>query len=72
MHADGTPQMAFGVMGGPMQSQGHLQMALRVLRYGRPARGRGVEELILSVMATGADRTASVRHALEWIGALRE
>ena len=33
MNADGTPQMAFGVMGGPMQSQGHLQMALRVLHY---------------------------------------
>ncbi|SFB74785.1 gamma-glutamyltransferase 2. Threonine peptidase. MEROPS family T03 [Polaromonas sp. OV174] len=33
MHADGTPQMAFGVMGGPMQSQGHMQMALRVLHY---------------------------------------
>lgn len=35
MHADGTPQMAFGVMGGPMQSQGHLQMAMRVLCYGQ-------------------------------------
>ena len=35
MHADGRPQMAFGVMGGPMQSQGHLQMALRVLHYGQ-------------------------------------
>ncbi|MBS0390539.1 MAG: gamma-glutamyltransferase family protein [Proteobacteria bacterium] len=35
MHADGRPQMAFGVMGGPMQSQGHTQMALRVLRYGQ-------------------------------------
>ena len=35
MNADGTPRMAFGVMGGPMQSQGHLQMALRVLRYGQ-------------------------------------
>ncbi|MHA7599035.1 gamma-glutamyltransferase family protein [Alicycliphilus sp. T452] len=35
MNADGTPQMAFGVMGGPMQSQGHTQMALRVLRYGQ-------------------------------------
>ncbi len=35
MHVDGTPQMAFGVMGGPMQSQGHTQMALRVLRYGQ-------------------------------------
>ena len=32
---DQQPQMAFGVMGGPMQSQGHLQMALRVLRYGQ-------------------------------------
>lgn len=35
MHADGTPQMAFGVMGGPMQSQGHTQMVLRVLHYGQ-------------------------------------
>jgi len=35
MHADGTPQMAFGVMGGPMQSQGHVQMAIRVLRHGQ-------------------------------------
>ena len=35
MHADGSPQMAFGVMGGPMQSQGHVQMALRVLHYGQ-------------------------------------
>lgn len=35
MRADGSPQMAFGVMGGPMQSQGHTQMALRVLRYGQ-------------------------------------
>lgn len=32
---DGSPVMAFGVMGGPMQSQGHVQMALRVLRYGQ-------------------------------------
>jgi len=35
MSADGTPRMAFGVMGGPMQSQGHVQMALRVLRCGQ-------------------------------------
>ncbi len=35
MHADGSPQMAFGVMGGPMQCQGHVQMALRVLQYGQ-------------------------------------
>ncbi len=31
--ASGAPAMAFGVMGGLMQAQGHLQMALRVLRY---------------------------------------
>ncbi|MDO5288798.1 MAG: gamma-glutamyltransferase family protein [Pseudomonadota bacterium] len=35
MHADGTPAMAFGVMGGPMQSQGHVQMAVRVLCHGQ-------------------------------------
>jgi gamma-glutamyltranspeptidase/glutathione hydrolase len=29
----GRGLMSFGVMGGPMQSQGHLQMALRVLLY---------------------------------------
>ncbi len=31
----GTPLMSFGVMGGPMQAQGHVQMALRVLAYGQ-------------------------------------
>jgi gamma-glutamyltranspeptidase / glutathione hydrolase len=35
MDAGGAPLMSFGVMGGPMQAQGHLQMALRVLRYGQ-------------------------------------
>lgn len=29
MDADGAPLMSFGVMGGPMQAQGHLQMMLR-------------------------------------------
>jgi F420-dependent oxidoreductase-like protein len=32
----------------------------------------GAEELILSVMATGTDRTASVHHTLDWISALQE
>jgi gamma-glutamyltranspeptidase/glutathione hydrolase len=33
--ADGAPLMSFGLMGGAMQAQGHLQMMLRVLRYGQ-------------------------------------
>jgi gamma-glutamyltranspeptidase/glutathione hydrolase len=33
MNTDGTPLMSFGLMGGPMQAQGHLQMMLRILRY---------------------------------------
>ncbi len=32
-NADGTPLMAFGLMGGAIQAQGHLQMMLRILRY---------------------------------------
>lgn len=32
-HQNGDPYMAFGVMGGPMQSQGHLQMCVRVLHF---------------------------------------
>src|SRR3546814_2654789 len=27
--------MAFGLMGGPIQAQGHLQLALRILGYGQ-------------------------------------
>ena len=33
--ADGAPRMAFGLMGGPMQAQGHAQLALRILRHGQ-------------------------------------
>ena len=33
--ADGSALMAFGVMGGPIQAQGHVQMALRVLGHGQ-------------------------------------
>ncbi len=32
---DGAPLMAFGVMGGAMQPQGHLQMVLRVFGHGQ-------------------------------------
>jgi gamma-glutamyltranspeptidase/glutathione hydrolase len=29
----GFGKMSFGLMGGPMQAQGHLQMMMRILRY---------------------------------------
>jgi gamma-glutamyltranspeptidase/glutathione hydrolase len=32
---DGGPLMALGVMGGPMQPQGHLQLLIRMLVYGQ-------------------------------------
>jgi gamma-glutamyltranspeptidase/glutathione hydrolase len=35
LDAAGAPLSAFGVMGGPMQAQGHTQMMLRMLAYGQ-------------------------------------
>lgn len=32
---DGQPQMSFGVMGGPMQPPGHVQMVVRTVDYGQ-------------------------------------
>lgn len=32
---DGTPVMSLGVMGGPMQPQGHVQVAARIIDYGQ-------------------------------------
>jgi gamma-glutamyltranspeptidase/glutathione hydrolase len=31
----GTPLMAFGVMGGPIQAQGHAQLVTRIMRFGQ-------------------------------------
>jgi gamma-glutamyltranspeptidase/glutathione hydrolase len=35
MTKDGKPIMGFGVMGGSMQAQGHMQMTLRLVDYGQ-------------------------------------
>ncbi len=32
---DGQPEMSFGVMGGPMQAQGHVQMVVRTVLHGQ-------------------------------------
>ncbi|APE45656.1 gamma-glutamyltransferase (plasmid) [Sulfitobacter alexandrii] len=32
---DGRPEMSFGVMGGPMQAQGHVQMVTRTMVHGQ-------------------------------------
>jgi len=57
------PFMSFGVMGGPMQAQGHLQMALRTALYGQnpqaasdAPRWRAVEGKKLAI-ETGMDES---------------
>jgi gamma-glutamyltranspeptidase/glutathione hydrolase len=35
MNPDGSPLAAFGLMGGRMQAQGHLQLMLRILSHGQ-------------------------------------
>src|SRR3546814_8329106 len=43
MDLNGDPLMAFGLMGGPIQAQGHLQLALRILGYGQNPQERSEE-----------------------------
>ena len=35
MNDQGEPLMAFGLMGGPMQAQGHLQLTNRIVKFGQ-------------------------------------
>ena len=59
---DGAPLMSFGVMGGPMQAQGHVQMVLRTQLWGQDPqtavdapRWRIVEGLDVAVEAAAGD-----------------
>lgn len=70
-----TPVLSFGVMGGPMQAQGHVQMMLRTQLWGQDPqmaadapRWRATEGLGVAVETTlpetKRDRLAAMGHAL--------
>lgn len=75
----GEPLLAFGVMGGPMQAQGHIQMMVRLLEFGQNPQAAsdaprwqalggvrlGVEE---GMDATTVSRLAAMGHAVEILG----
>jgi gamma-glutamyltranspeptidase/glutathione hydrolase len=74
---DGAPWMAFGVMGGPMQPQGHLQVLLNLLEFGMEpqeavdaARFRHLEGRRLAVeaidAATKAELEAKGHEIVDW------
>lgn len=67
---NGQPEMSFGVMGGPMQAQGHVQMAVRVLMHGQSVQAAS-DAPRWQVMEGG---TLNVEHEmdLQTIGELRE
>lgn len=61
---DGRPEMSFGVMGGPMQAQGHVQMLTRTMVHGQSPqaasdapRWRFVEGRRVAVESTMPDAT---------------
>ncbi|MEM6972689.1 MAG: gamma-glutamyltransferase family protein [Pseudomonadota bacterium] len=65
----GQPQMSFGVMGGPMQAQGHLQMVLRTQLWGQDVQSavdaqrwrfnRGLEVAIETALPAPTQQTLS-------------
>ena len=52
---DGQPVMSFGVMGGNMQPQGHLQTLVRMLDYGQNAAG-GLRRAALALQRRAGDQ----------------
>lgn len=67
---DGQPLMSFGVMGGPIQAQGHVQMVLRTQLWGQDPqtaidapRWRAMENLEVAIEAAAGDAVLSALEA---------
>ncbi len=67
---DGQPLMSFGVMGGPIQAQGHVQMVLRTQLWGQDPqtavdapRWRAMEGLEVAIEAAAGDDVLSALEA---------
>ena len=68
---NGAPEMSFGVMGGPMQAQGHVQMVIRTQAWGQnpqqasdAPRWRYVQGRELAVEAEMPEATVSALEAM--------